>query len=79
MNIFVRFEEYKAGKQEEVYRRFFRTVYDLLPTGGRLYLQTMVFSKNMIDYEEIDINAEKSSDAYILALMEKQFPGSWLP
>ncbi|MDR8392840.1 class I SAM-dependent methyltransferase [Aliifodinibius sp. S!AR15-10] len=72
-------EEYKSGKQEEVYRRFFRTVYDLLPTGGRMYLQTMVFGKNMIDYEDIDINAEKGSDAYILALMEKQFPGSWLP
>jgi cyclopropane-fatty-acyl-phospholipid synthase len=72
-------EEYKAGKQEEVYRNFFRTVYDLLPSGGRMYLQTMVFSKNMIDYEAIDINAEKGSDAYILALMEKQFPGSWLP
>lgn len=72
-------EEYKAGKQEEVYRNFFRTVYDLLPSGGRMYLQTMVFSKNMIDYEDIDIHAEKGSDAYILALMVKQFPGSWLP
>ncbi len=72
-------EEYKAGKQEEVYRGFFKTVHDLLPPGGRLYLQTMVFSKNMIDYEDIDINADKDSAAYILALMEKQFPGSWLP
>ncbi len=72
-------EEYKAGKQEEVYRGFFKTVHDLLPHGGRLYLQTMVFSKNMIDYEDIDINADKDSTAYILALMEKQFPGSWLP
>jgi len=72
-------EEYKAGKQEEVYRKFFQTVYNLLPSGGRLYLQTMVFGKNMIDYDEIDINAPKNSDAYILALMEKQFPGSWLP
>ncbi|NGP75631.1 methyltransferase domain-containing protein [Balneolaceae bacterium YR4-1] len=72
-------EEYKAGKQEEVYRRFFRTVYDLMPSGGRMYLQTMVFSKNMIEYEHIDIKAKKGSDAYILALMEKQFPGSWLP
>lgn len=72
-------EEYKAGKQEEVYRGFFKTVHDLLPPGGRLYLQTMVFSKNMIDYEDIDINADKDSAAYILALMVKQFPGSWLP
>jgi len=72
-------EEYKAGKQENIYREFFKSVYRLLPPGGRLYLQTMVFGKNMIDYEEIDINAPKDSDAYILALMEKQFPGSWLP
>lgn len=72
-------EEYKAGKQEDVYRQFFQTVYNLLPPGGRLYLQTMTFSKNMIDYDDIDINADKNSAAYILALMEKQFPGSWLP
>lgn len=72
-------EEYKAGTQEEIYRQFFQTVYDLLPTGGRLYLQTMVFGRNMIDYEDIDINADRDSDAYVLALMEKQFPGSWLP
>jgi cyclopropane-fatty-acyl-phospholipid synthase len=72
-------EEYKQGKQEEVYSNFFKTVYDLLPEGGRLFLQTMVFGKNMIDYDEIDINAPKGSDAYVLALLEKQFPGSWLP
>ena len=72
-------EEYKQGKQEEVYSNFFKTVYDLLPDGGRLFLQTMVFGKNMIDYEDIDINAPKGSDAYVLALLEKQFPGSWLP
>lgn len=72
-------EEYKAGKQEEIYRNFFQTVYDLLPAGGRFYLQTMVFGRNMIDYEDIDIDADKGSDAYVMALMEKQFPGSWLP
>jgi len=72
-------EKYKEGKQEKVYSDFFKTVYDLLPEGGRLFLQTMVFGKNMIDYDEIDINAPKGSDAYVLALLEKQFPGSWLP
>lgn len=72
-------KDYKAGKQDEIYRNFFQTVYNLLPSGGRFYLQTMVFSKNMIDYEDIDINAPKGSDAHVLALMEKQFPGSWLP
>jgi cyclopropane-fatty-acyl-phospholipid synthase len=71
--------EYKAGKQEEVYQKIFQTVYDLLPPGGRLFLQTMVFGKNMIDYEDIDDQAPKGSAAHVLALMEKQFPGSWLP
>lgn len=72
-------EQYKAGKQEEVYSSFFKTVSDLLPAGGRLFLQTMVFGKNMLEYDELDINAPRGSDAHVLALMEKQFPGSWLP
>ena len=76
---FCSLEEYLAGKQEEVYGNYFKSVYDLLPDGGRFYLQTMVFGKNMIDHDEISIDADKNSDAYILALMVKQFPGSWLP
>ena len=39
----------------------------------------MTFSKNMIPFNELDLNAEKESTAYIMALMVKQFPGSWLP
>mgnify|MGYP000913040922 FL=1 len=42
-------------------------------------MQTMVFSKNMIAFEEMDVNAEEGSAAHIMALMVKQFPGSWLP
>ncbi len=72
-------EEYIAGKQEVVYRDFFQTVYNLLPVGGRFYLQTMTFGENMIPYEEIDINAKRGSPAHVLALMVEQFPGSWLP
>lgn len=72
-------EEYKAGKQDEVYDKFFKMLHGLLPAGGRFYMQTMVFSKNMIPFEDFDINADKKSDAYALALMVKQFPGSWLP
>jgi cyclopropane-fatty-acyl-phospholipid synthase len=72
-------EEWKQGKQEQVYSDFFKTLYNLLPIGGRFYMQTMTFSKNMIDFKELDINAEKDSTAYIMALMVKQFPGSWLP
>jgi cyclopropane-fatty-acyl-phospholipid synthase len=76
---FCSIEEYKAGRQDQIYKDFFKNVYDLLPTGGRYYMQTMVFSKNMLPLEKFDINADKNSDAYVLALMEKEFPGSWLP
>ncbi len=72
-------EEWKAGKQEKIYSDFFETLYHLLPNGGRFYMQTMTFSKNMIKYEDIDINATKGSTPHVLALMIKEFPGSWLP
>ncbi len=76
---FCSIEDWKLGKQEKVYRDFFQKVYDLLPKGGRLYLQTMVFGKNMIDFEDINIDAPKGSPAHVCALMVEQFPGSWLP
>jgi cyclopropane-fatty-acyl-phospholipid synthase len=76
---FCSMEEYKAGLQEKVYNDFFNTVANLLPTGGRFFLQTMTFGKNMIDIDEIDINADKKSDAYLMALTAKHLPGSWLP
>lgn len=72
-------EEWQEGKQEKVYGDFFRTLSELLPSGKRFYMQTMTFSKNMIPFNELDLNAEKESTAYIMALMVKQFPGSWLP
>jgi cyclopropane-fatty-acyl-phospholipid synthase len=76
---FCSLEEYKEGKQEEVYRKFFETVYNLLPAGGRFYLQTMTFTNKMVEPGQIDINADRKSDAYILALSAMHLPGSWLP
>lgn len=72
-------EEWQSGQQEQVYRNFFETLYQLLPVGGRFYMQTMTFSKNMIEYEDFDLNAPKGSAAHVCALMVKEFPGSWLP
>jgi cyclopropane-fatty-acyl-phospholipid synthase len=72
-------EEYRAGRQEEIYRRLFARIGSLLPDRGRFYLQTMVFGPNMIPVERIDINAPRDSDAWYLALMGRQFPGSFLP
>lgn len=76
---FCSIEEWQAGKQEQVYADFFQTLYDLLPVGGRFYMQTMVFSKNMIAFEEMDVNAPKGSAERVMALMVEEFPGSWLP
>ncbi len=72
-------EEFQAGKQDEIYTKFFQTVSNLLPKGGRFYMQTMVFSKNTPRFEDISVDADKDSNEYALALMVKQFPGSWLP
>jgi cyclopropane-fatty-acyl-phospholipid synthase len=72
-------EEHAAGRQEEIYRDLFERIAELLPAGGRLYLQTMVYGRNIIPLEEVDIDAPRDSDAWYLALMARQFPGSFLP
>ena len=75
-------EEFRAGKQDEVYRDLFGKIAGVLPDDGRLYLQTMVFGRNMLPPEridDIDISAPRDSDEWYLALMGRQFPGSWLP
>ena len=72
-------EEHAAGRQEEIYRGLFDHIADLLPADGRLYLQTMVYGRNMIPLEDVSIDAPRDSDAWYLALMSHQFPGSFLP
>jgi cyclopropane-fatty-acyl-phospholipid synthase len=72
-------EDYTGGRQEDVYREFFEHAASVLPEGGRLYLQTMVFGRNMIPFEQVSTRAPRGSDAWILGLVGCQFPGSWLP
>jgi cyclopropane-fatty-acyl-phospholipid synthase len=72
-------EEHAAGRQDEIYSDLFANVAGMLPDNGRFYLQTMVFGRNMIPLEEVDIDAPRDSDAWYVALMERQFPGSLLP
>ncbi|WP_194778030.1 class I SAM-dependent methyltransferase [Pararhodonellum marinum] len=79
MEHFCSIEEWQAGKQEAIYHDFFKHLNDLLHTGGRFYMQTMVFSKNMIPFEDMSLDAPKGSSAHIMALMVEEFPGSWLP
>jgi cyclopropane-fatty-acyl-phospholipid synthase len=72
-------EDGEAGRQDEIYRRLFANIAGMLPEGGRLYLQTMVFGPNMIPLDEVSIEAPRDSDAWYLALMSHMFPGSLLP
>jgi cyclopropane-fatty-acyl-phospholipid synthase len=72
-------EDHRAGRQDEIYGALFARIAALLPPNGRLYLQTMVFGRNMIPLEEIDIDAPRDSAGWYLALMGRQFPGSFLP
>jgi cyclopropane-fatty-acyl-phospholipid synthase len=72
-------EDYEAGRQDDIYSGIFERVAGVLPPGGRLYLQTMVFGRTAGDPSEASIDAPRDSDAWYLALMGRQFPGSWLP
>lgn len=72
-------EEHRRGEQEEVYRRFFAFCHELLPEGGRLYLQTMTWGKNRPELEAISLDAPRDSDAYRMAVLRKFYPGSFPP
>jgi len=72
-------DEYRAGRQDEVYGELFANVADTLPDRGRFYLQTMVFGRNAIDPEDASLEAARDSDEWYVALMGAQFPGSMLP
>jgi len=72
-------EEYRSGRQEEIYRDVFERVASVLGENGRFYLQTMIFGRNMIGLDQVDVHAPRDSDAWYLALLQRQFPGSWLP
>ena len=76
---FCSIEEWQAGRQDAIYSEVFKNVAGMLPSGGRFFLQTMVFGRNMIPYEEIDLGAPWLSNGHVLGLLQKTFPGSWLP
>ena len=76
---FCSLEDYRAGRQDQIYASLFEHVAGMLPPGGRLYLQTMVLGPNAVPVDEVSIDAPRDSDAWYLALMKAQFPGSFLP
>ena len=78
---FCSIEEMKMGKQGDIYRDFFRTVYDLLEPNGILYLQTMIWGKRGVpDLDrDIDSSATLHSLKRIYGQWVAYFSGSWLP
>lgn len=72
-------KDYLDGRHDTVYQDYFKHIANLLNPGGRFYMQSMTFEKNMIPFEDIDINAPKGSDSYIIALLLKHNPDSWVP
>lgn len=72
-------DQHDAGRQEEIYRDLFANVAGLLPQRGRFYLQTMVFGRRMLPYEDVHIEDPRDSDSFHIALLARQFPGSFLP
>jgi cyclopropane-fatty-acyl-phospholipid synthase len=72
-------EQHDAGRQEAIYRDLFANVAGLLPERGRFYLQTMVFGRRMLPYEDVQIDDPRDSDSFHVALLARQFPGSFLP
>ncbi|MFH1051852.1 MAG: class I SAM-dependent methyltransferase [bacterium] len=77
-------EQYKEGRQEEIYKRYFKQVSDLLPVGGRFYCQSMVFGPNMVKFEDIpfgktDLRKKEFTDEELMDIICRKFPGSWLP
>ena len=76
---FCSIDEYRSGRQDAIYSRLFENVAGVIPRGGRFFLQTMVFGKNMLPLDRIRLDAPRLSDEHVLALLQKTFPGSWLP
>lgn len=72
-------EEFKAGKQDQIYREFFDFCASLLPKGGRLFVQTMTWGKRVFDPDKLTPDAPPHSPEGILYRLTKFYPGSWLP
>lgn len=76
---FCSIDELEDGKQDQIYNEFFKFCSDILPNGGRLYLQTMMWGKKIPTLVEVNTNAPKLSDEWVLGHVSKCYPGSWLP
>jgi len=56
-------------RQDDVYGEVFARAASVLPVAGRLYVQTLVFGRNMVPIDAVSIQAPRGSDAWSVALM----------
>jgi cyclopropane-fatty-acyl-phospholipid synthase len=75
---FCSMDEYVQGKQDSIHRDFFAFCAHALPVGGRLFLQTMTWGKEVPDPKRLSLTAPEGTPARILARLNKFYPGSWL-
>lgn len=76
---FVSPAEMLAGRQEEVYRNFFRLCHSLLAEGGSLFLQTMTWGDRVPEPADLDVRAPHLSDRWVMGHLAYLYPGAWLP
>ena len=76
---FVSVADCQAGQQEIIYRRFFQLCSEVMPSQGRLFLQTLIWGPKGPRPENANVHAPKGSDAYLVGVLLKFYPGSWLP
>lgn len=76
---FCSIEDLRAGKQDQIYKNFFKFCADVLPKGKRLYLHMMVWGKKVPNPNVADRPNPNDPEEMILYRTSKFFPGSWLP
>jgi cyclopropane-fatty-acyl-phospholipid synthase len=67
-------EDAREGRQEEIYRRFFRLCHDLLPDRGRLCLRSVLRRERILrilPLDKMSLKAMRGSDEGISAVLKK--------
>lgn len=76
---FCSIDEYLQGAQDRIYRDFFAFCAQTLPAGGKLFLQTMTWGREVPDPSKLSLTAPEGSPERIVARLTRFYPGSWLP
>ena len=71
--------EHAEGRQDEIYTAFFHWCAETLPARGRLYLQTMILGKAAPPLTAVSLDAPRGSAEYLLAVLMRFYPGSFVP